>query len=67
MGAGLTADEQKNLQDFISKLASGEIKLFSGPLNLQDGTEYVKAGQVATDDQIWSLPQLLQGMQGASQ
>lgn len=66
MGAGLTAAEQKNLQDFIAKLASGEIKLFAGPLNLQDGTEYVKAGQAATDDQIWSLPQLLQGMQGAS-
>ena len=66
MGAGLTAAEQKNLQDFIAKLASDEIKLFAGPLNLQDGTEYVKAGQVATDDQIWSLPQLLQGMQGAS-
>jgi len=66
MGKGLSATDQKNLQDFIAKLASGEIKLFTGPLNLQDGTEYVKAGQVATDDQVWALPQLLQGMQGAS-
>lgn len=66
MGKGLSAADQKSLEDFIAKLASGEIKLFSGPLNLQDGTEYVKAGQVATDDQVWALPQLLQGMQGAS-
>jgi simple sugar transport system substrate-binding protein len=66
MGKGLTADDQKNLENFIAKLASGEVKLFAGPLNLQDGSEYIKAGLVATDEQIWSLPQLLQGMQGAS-
>ncbi|MCE5257882.1 MAG: BMP family ABC transporter substrate-binding protein [Chloroflexi bacterium] len=67
MGDGLSDADKKNLEDYISKLASGEIKLFTGPINLQDGTVYVADGQVATDDQIWNLPQLLEGMQGASQ
>jgi simple sugar transport system substrate-binding protein len=35
-------------------------------LNLQDGTAYLTAGQAATDQQIWYLPQLLQGMGGNS-
>jgi simple sugar transport system substrate-binding protein len=35
-------------------------------LNLQDTTAYLKAGEKATDQQIWYLPQLLQGMEGQS-
>jgi len=35
-------------------------------MNLQDGTVYIKEGEVATDLQIWYLPQLLKGMQGPS-
>jgi len=67
MGDGLSDEDVKNLEDYIAKLASGEIKLFEGPLNLQDGTEYVAAGKVATDEQIWNLPKLLEGMEGASE
>jgi simple sugar transport system substrate-binding protein len=37
------------------------------PINLQDGTEYVAEGAVATDDEIWYLPQLLEGMEGPSE
>ena len=50
----------------IKGLGDGSIDLWKGPLNLQDGTPYLKAGEKATDNQIWFLPQLLQGMKGAS-
>jgi simple sugar transport system substrate-binding protein len=50
---------------FIGELAGG-LNLWKGPITLQDGTVYLKAGQVATDQQIWYLPQLLQGMQSVS-
>jgi len=33
---------------------------------LQDGTAYLKDGEVATDQQVWYLPQLLEGMEGQS-
>lgn len=66
-GPGLTADIQADLDAFIAGLASGEINVWTGPINLQDGTEYVAAGEIATDTEIWYLPALLEGMQGPSE
>ncbi len=66
-GAALTGDAVTNLADYISQLASGDLHVWTGPINLQDGTEYIAAGAVATDQQEWYLPQLLQGMEGPSE
>ncbi len=66
-GPGLSSEAQGFLDQFIAGLASGEINVWTGPINLQDGTEYIPAGQAATDAQIWYLPQLLEGMIGKSQ
>lgn len=65
-GSGMPAEAQAQLDEFIAGLASGEINMWTGPINLQDGTEYIPAGQTATDEQIWYLPQLLEGMEGPS-
>ncbi len=54
------------LDQFIQGLADGSINLYKGPLKFQDGSDYLKAAETATDQQIWYLPQLLQGMEGAS-
>ena len=64
-GPGLSADNSTKLDAFIAQLAGG-LNLWTGPINLQDKTSYLTAGQVATDSQIWYLPQLLEGMQGDS-
>ena len=64
-GAGLSADNSTKLDAFIAQLAGG-LNLWTGPINLQDKTVYLTAGTVATDQQIWYLPQLLEGMQGDS-
>ena len=64
-GEGLSTDASAKVDEFITALAGG-LNLWSGPLNLQDGTEYLKDGVAATDQQIWYLPQLLQGMEGQS-
>ncbi len=68
-GPALTANEEwkASVDDFISKLASGEVNVWTGPINLQDGTEYIAEGEVATDQEIWYLPQLLEGMTGSSE
>ncbi len=66
-GPGLTAEMKADLDDFISGLASGDIVIWKGPINLQDGTRYLADGEVATDKQIWYLPQLLEGMEGPSE
>jgi len=65
-GAALGESQKAALAEFQSKLGSGELNLFSGPLNYQDGSVFLAAGQTATDQQIWNLPQLLEGMDGAS-
>ena len=65
-GAALGTEQKKQLALFQKGLADGSINLFSGPLNYQDGSVFLKEGQTATDAQIWNLPQLLAGMEGAS-
>lgn len=67
MGTGLTDEMKADLTEFISGLASGDISVWDGPINLQDGTEFIAAGQTATYEEIWYLPQLLEGMEGASE
>ena len=66
-GDGLTADEVSKLDSFISKLSSEEINLFTGPLNFQDGSEFLADGEEASDFQIWYTSQLLEGMTGDSE
>jgi simple sugar transport system substrate-binding protein len=65
-GDALGAEDQKQVEAYIADLASNKVQIFAGPLHLQDGTLYLNAGQVATDEQIWYMPQLLRGMEGAS-
>ncbi|MGW8226790.1 MAG: BMP family lipoprotein [Anaerolineales bacterium] len=66
-GPGMPADSQATLDEFIAGLASGDINVWSGPIALQDGSEYIAEGSVATDEEIWYLPQLLEGMTGPSE
>ena len=64
-GNALSDEASAHVDDFIAALAGG-LNLWTGPLNLQDGTPYLADGEVATDQQIWYLPQLLEGMDGQS-
>ena len=66
-GPGLNAEVKTDLDDFIAGLASGDINVWTGPIILQDGTEYVSDGIEATDNEIWYLPMLLEGMIGPSE
>lgn len=59
-------NQKATLDRFIQGLGNGSINPYQGPLNFQDGSAYLKAGEKATDQQIWYLPQLLAGMQGSS-
>jgi simple sugar transport system substrate-binding protein len=65
-GAALPAGAKPELDKFVKDLGSGTVNLFKGPLNYQDGKVFVKAGETASDKQIWHMEQLLQGMQGQS-
>jgi simple sugar transport system substrate-binding protein len=61
----LSTSASAGVDKLVGELAKG-LNLWKGPINLQDGSVYLTAGQAATDTQIWYLPQLLQGMEGQS-
>lgn len=65
-GKALSGENTEKLEAFIKGLADGSINLFKGPLRFQDGQVFLKSGEVATDLQIWYLPQFLEGMEGPS-
>ncbi len=64
-GKALSPKAAAAVDKFVGELSKG-LNLWKGPLALQDDTPYLNAGKNATDQQIWYLPQLLQGMQGQS-
>ena len=64
-GDALSSDAASNVDKFIGELAGG-LNLWVGPINLQDGTVYLADGKAGTDQQVWYLPQLLEGMEGQS-
>ncbi|NWG05850.1 MAG: BMP family ABC transporter substrate-binding protein [Chloroflexi bacterium] len=64
-GDALSPEASAQMDEFIAALAGG-LNLWTGPINLQDGTAYLADGEVGTDQQIWYLPQLLEGMEGQS-
>jgi len=63
-GNALSKENGEKLDAFIKGLADGSINLFKGPLQFQDGRVFLKDGEVASDLQVWYLPQLLKGMDG---
>ncbi|HEU4323847.1 MAG TPA: BMP family ABC transporter substrate-binding protein [Roseiflexaceae bacterium] len=65
-GQALSEANKAELEKFRAKLLSGEVNLFTGPLNYQDGSVFVEAGKTATDEQIWYTEQLLEGIVGQS-
>ena len=65
-GPALADAATAQLNKFINDLANEKVNLFKGPLNYQDGKPFVQAGQTASDKQIWSMEQLLEGIDDQS-
>ncbi|MBW4438782.1 MAG: BMP family ABC transporter substrate-binding protein [Pleurocapsa minor GSE-CHR-MK-17-07R] len=75
LGDALSEENAATLNQFIADLAAfatnpfvpDAFALWQGPLSLQDGTELAAEGQLVDVLDVWYLPQLIQGMVGASQ
>ena len=66
VGPAMSKTVKDALDAFVSDLGQNKIDLFKGPLNYQDGSVFIKAGETASDKQIWYMEQLLEGMDGQS-
>ncbi len=75
VGPGFPEEHQETLDAFaddVTEFATdpdneGRIYLWEGPLSLQDGTTLADEGDYVDEEDIWYLPQLLDGMVGASE
>jgi simple sugar transport system substrate-binding protein len=56
----------EEMEKFLHAMGDGSVNLFRGPLDYQNGTPFLPAGESATDEQIWYMKQLLKGMEGQS-
>ena len=65
-GTALSPDAGAKVDALIKGLGDRSVALWKGPLNFQDGSSYLTAGESASDLKIWYMPQLLQGMEGSS-
>jgi simple sugar transport system substrate-binding protein len=65
-GPALASEARDALIQFVNDLGAENVNLFTGPLNYQDGSVFLKAGEKASDKQIWYMHQLLEGMKGKS-
>ncbi|MBC7810721.1 MAG: BMP family ABC transporter substrate-binding protein [Burkholderiales bacterium] len=74
-GGALTEEQLAMLDEYIAELTAygtdeanaDSIYLWQGPLSLQDGTELAADGEKVELLDVWFLPQLLDGMTGASE
>ena len=74
-GEGVPEEILDDLNAFVEEVReyqtnpdnAGTIFLWEGPLNLQDGTELAAEGDKVNQLDVWFLPQLLEGMTGASE
>ena len=73
-GPALSDEDAESLDAFIEEarafatdpMHEGEIFLWEGPLNLQDGTVLAEEDEAVNEIAVWYLPQLLEGMTGDS-
>lgn len=64
-GPGVAADAKALADAARDKIAKGELHPFTGPLNKQDGTEFLKAGEKIADGALSGMNFYVQGIDGA--
>ena len=62
--AKIPADVKKSAQAIIDGIASGKLHPFTGPINKQDGTPWLKAGEVADDGTLAGMNFYVEGIEG---
>ena len=55
-------DVKKAAEDVQAKITSGELNPFTGPITKQDGSEWLKAGEVAQDGVLLGLNFYVKGV-----
>jgi len=65
-GSAMNNVQSAYLDQFMVAMANGFIDLFKGPLNYSDGSVFLTSGELASEEQIWYMSALLEGIQEVS-
>ena len=63
-GPGVSADGKAKADAAKAKIAAGELHPFTGPLNKQDGSPFLKAGEKIADKDLSGMNFYVQGIEG---
>lgn len=66
LGSGANDTVKNNVFEFVRGLKDGNSGILTGPIKYQDGSVFVEAGSTATIEDMWYMPQLLEGIEGNS-
>jgi simple sugar transport system substrate-binding protein len=67
-GEALSEEGAAAVDEYTQVLADGGFgALFVGPLNFQDGSQFLADGETATESEVWYMPDLLEGMSGEAE
>jgi len=61
----ISADVQAMAQQAVDDIGAGKRHSFTGPINKQDGTPWLKAGETASDGDLASMNFYVEGVDGA--
>lgn len=64
-GPGVPDDVKKLADETKAKIISGELHPFTGPINKQDGSPWLKDGEKAADKDLLSMNFYVQGVEGS--
>lgn len=64
-GPAVPADVQKMAEDAKKALADGSLHAFTGPINKQDGSVWLKAGETAPDGDLLGMNFYVEGIDGS--
>jgi basic membrane protein A len=64
-GPAVPADVQKLADDAKAAIAAGTLHAFTGPINKQDGSVWLKAGETAPDGDLLGMNFYVQGVDGS--
>ena len=61
----IPADVQKMAAKARDEISAGKLHPFTGPINKQDGSVWLKAGQTAPDGDLLGMGFYVEGIEGA--
>ncbi|MBC6408672.1 MAG: BMP family ABC transporter substrate-binding protein, partial [Rhodobacteraceae bacterium] len=65
ISSAVPADVRASAHELIENLATGAYHAFTGPINRQDGSQWLAAGEVADDGTLLGMDFYVEGLSGS--